>query len=143
MAQVMTKPIVCIVGFGVVLGGAVTDFVEMQHRAVNAEVPANVDGFKLAIMAYEAASGDLLGACGSRSQAEVSVSAGDFGVDSPWAQDACWEKLSAYWSPNHSRGAYWVEEDSGSGDSVVFGMQKIRGTVYVYQSSNSTDTARL
>lgn len=94
-------PMVALVG--VLAAIAVPNFITMQMKAKRAEVPGNVDGIKVAEMAYDAAFDEYVPA-GSESDAYDSVSR----EPRPWEGGADWEKIG--WSPDGPiRGAYWVE----------------------------------
>jgi len=44
---------------GILAAIAVPNFVEMQYRAKRSEVPGNMDGIKIAMLAYESAHGEM------------------------------------------------------------------------------------
>lgn len=105
---------------GVVAAIAIPNFVMMQLKSKRAEVPASVDGIKIAELSYDAAYDGFLSA-GSESEARRLV--GKTPHDWPGGHD--WDKLG--WRPDGPvRGAYWVST-SGSGDFEVHGVCDVDG----------------
>lgn len=100
---------------GIVAAIAIPNFVSMGQRAKRAEVPANVDGIRIAILAYEAAFDVLPESIPPtpRSVEQLDMSA------VPWGWPEAFEELG--WAPDGEvRGTYWVEIDGD--DFEVHGM---------------------
>lgn len=105
-----TVVIALVVGFGaifmigIVAAIAIPNFIAMQMKAKRAEVPGNLDGIRVAEIAYEAANGQYTAAS---SEAEATaVGAGKQQRDFPY--EGGWRDLG--WRPDGQvRGVYWVE----------------------------------
>ncbi len=91
---------------GIVAAIAIPNFIAMQLKAKRAELPGNVEGIKIAVIAYRAAHDSVM-PCGTRDDAEGTIR---YGGKEPraWQGGACWTELA--WTPDGQvRGAYWVE----------------------------------
>jgi prepilin-type N-terminal cleavage/methylation domain-containing protein len=103
---------------GILASIAVPGFLEMQLRAKRAEVPANVDGIKMAEMAYSAAYDSLV----EQSTYVPTESVGKKHV--AWTSTAGFEALG--WQPDgHVRGGYKVDVDGTA--FTVFGISDVDG----------------
>jgi len=106
--------------FGVLSAIAIPNFVAMQLKAKRAEVPGNVDGIKMALLAYDAAYDEFLPA-GREGQARAEVGK----ALRPWERTPEWERLG--WRPDGDvRGAYWIVVVPGH-DFEVHGVCDVDG----------------
>jgi hypothetical protein len=116
---------VCIGGvgsIGIFAAIAIPNFVTMQYRAKRAELPANIDGIKIAELAYEAAFDTYVA-----QPQPVPRSIEDLGGEPmDWGSGAGFDTLG--WAPDGPvRGTYWIEVTPGGDDFVVHGMADLDG----------------
>ena len=102
--------VVCLGGigvFGVLAAIAIPNFVAMQLKAKRAEVPANVDGIKMAELSYDAAfDGFVAVPAEPRGPASVGKE------PKAWESTGDWSRLG--WTPDEPvRGSYWVDVTPG------------------------------
>lgn len=95
----------------------IENYIEMQHRANRAEVPANVAGIKTAQLAYDAAFDTFVPVPQPHPRPAERLDAE--AVD--WPSGSRFDTLG--WSPDGPvRGTYWVEVRPDGEDFVVHGM---------------------
>lgn len=135
--------LVCVTGVpvvGMLAAIAIPNFVSMQMKAKRAEVPTNVDGIRIAELAYHAAF-DEYAACGDEQTAALQVgktqrsTAGD-------ETFSCLAKTLG-WSPDGLvRGAYWVVVTDG--DFEVNGIADVDGDgVYAHYRATKDQSATM
>ncbi len=107
---------------GILAAIAIPNFVVMQYRAKRAEVPANVDGIKNALMAYDAAFDMYLEIPNA-----VPVDPLMLGkTPHDWSYDTPFVDLG--WEPNGPvRGTYWVELSADGMGFTVHGVCDVDG----------------
>lgn len=98
-----------------ILGLASSNFGLMQQKAKRAEVPTNVDGIKVALLAYDAAFDSFVAApAAPRALDQLTKEA------VPWVSNPGFTQLG--WAPDGDvRGVYWVEVNADGSDFVVYG----------------------
>lgn len=111
------------------------------QRSTRAEVPANVDGIKTSLLAYDAAfdvfgPGDLP----PNPRPKMAVSP----TPMAWVHRPDWDMLG--WSPDGDvRGTYWVKVNDAGTDFTVYGAADIdgNGTIAMYTATRSINTVFL
>lgn len=106
---------------GILAAIAIPNFLVMQFRAKRAEVPQNMDGIRIAEIAYDAAFDTFLPA-GPRP-----VEAWEVGrAPRDWTSDEGFTALG--WMPmGQVRGTYWVEVAPDGRDFTVYGVCDVDG----------------
>ncbi len=107
---------------GIFAAIAIPNFVVMQQRAKRAEVPMNVDGIKVTLIAYEAINDTYLAVPEPVPLDTVMI--GEQLV--PWPSGTPFDELG--WMPDGDvRGTYWVEVSDDGLDFTVHGMCDVDG----------------
>lgn len=102
---------------GILAATAIPNFIAMQYRAKRAEVPSNVEGIKIALLAYEAAFGSFVEQPTPHPRAVSDLTEAPV----PWVQGSNFDSLG--WEPFEDvRGTYWVEVQANGSDFVVHGL---------------------
>jgi len=126
---------------GILAAIAIPNFMEMQYRAKRAEVPANIDGIRTALLGYNAAFGGPYTDCGTQEESEMALWSRDTKQQQDWVGGACWDALA--WAPDRlARGVYWIEASEDGSDFTVWGMIDVDGdgepAVYSATSTQAT-----
>ena len=122
---------------GILAAIAIPNFVAMQYRSKRAEVPANVDGIKMAELAYEATYDAFI----QQTSFYPSSAVGKGQVD--WPAGSAFDTIG--WSPDgRVRGAYKVVSLSST-DLRVTGISDVDGdgSQARFTSTKSVNTAML
>jgi type IV pilus assembly protein PilA len=122
---------------GILAAIAVPNFIEMQYRSKRAEVPANLDDIKIALLAYESAFGHL----SSEENPQPD--------DSPGKNFRGWRAGSGFdalgWQPDGDvRGAYTITTAT-PGDFTIRGVCDVDGDGVraVYTASRSVNALQM
>ncbi len=107
---------------GILAAIAIPNFVQMQYRAKRAEIPANVDGIRVALLAYDAAFDTYLAV-----PEPVPVDPAYLGkLPNDWVLGSNFDELD--WRPDGQvRGTYWVELSPDGLDFTVYGACDVDG----------------
>lgn len=112
---------VALIVLGVVMVLSLPGQLAQRHAPKRGEVPANVDGIKTALVAYQADSLAFVALPAWPRPPEATDEEA-----TPWSSHPAWDTVG--WAPDGPvYGSYWVERSEDGTDFTVFGVQDIDG----------------